>query len=109
PLPVPGIDRVVAGYALREGFDPFGTSILEFEAARDGSRAFESLGLSAPRTLTLTGAGEPERLRVAAITSGFLDALGVAPAAGRLISAADDRPNAAPVAILSYGLWRRRF
>jgi len=33
-LPVPDADRVVQGLALREGFDPFGTSLLEYAAYR---------------------------------------------------------------------------
>src|SRR4030095_5324116 len=32
PLPLPDADRLVSGYALREGFDPFGTSPLEYDA-----------------------------------------------------------------------------
>ncbi len=30
PLPVEDADRLVIGYAMREGFDPFATSLLEF-------------------------------------------------------------------------------
>jgi hypothetical protein len=32
PLPVKEMDRLVFSVTLREGFDPFGTSVLEYEA-----------------------------------------------------------------------------
>lgn len=60
-------------------------------------------------TPTLTGAGDPERLHGARITHGLLDLLGVRLALGRTFTAEEDRYGGSPVAILSYGLWRRKF
>src|SRR4051812_36989784 len=57
----------------------------------------------------LTGIEEPELLRGAMVSPAYFTALGVAPQRGRLFSAEDDRPNGAPVAIISDGLWRRLF
>ena len=45
PLPVADADRVVSGVALREGFDPFGTSLLEYVAYRDAARSFDTSAL----------------------------------------------------------------
>src|SRR5262249_1653122 len=59
PLPVEAADRLVFGMALREGFDPFGTSILEFERYRAGARSLVNSGLGTPRLFTLGGRGEP--------------------------------------------------
>jgi putative ABC transport system permease protein len=53
--------------------------------------------------------GEPERVPRAGVTSRFFDLLGVQPILGRGFLAEDDRPGAATVAILSEGLWKRRF
>ena len=39
----------------------------------------------------------------------IISALGVRPAAGRLIAPDDDRPGAAPAVTISYSLWQRRF
>jgi putative ABC transport system permease protein len=108
PLPVPDADRVVSGISLREGFDPFGTSLLSYSAFR-GSAAFASCGVTLQRFYTLTGRDEPERLRTAAVTAGYLSSLGVNPIAGRSITPDDDRPGAAPVAVISHDLWQRRF
>ena len=108
PLPVADADRLVHGVSLREGFDPFGTSLLNFAAFR-ASRAFASCGVALQRFYTLTGRDEPERLRTAAVTAGYLSSIGVNPIAGRSISPDDDRPGAAPVAVISHELWQRRF
>jgi putative ABC transport system permease protein len=109
PLPVADADRVVLGIALREGFDPFGTSLLEYIAYRDASRSFASSGIALQHFFTLTGHDEPERIHGAEVTSGFLEALAVAPIAGRVFTTEDDRPGAAPVALIGYDLWQRRF
>jgi len=43
------------------------------------------------------------------VDGGFFPALGVKPILGRTFVAADMEPNAPPTAILSYGLWQRKF
>ena len=52
---------------------------------------------------------EPERVPRAGVTSGFFSVLGVQPVLGRTFVPADDQPSATPVAIISHGLWKRRF
>ncbi len=59
--------------------------------------------------LTLTGAGEPERIVGTMVTSQLLDLIGCTPAVGRNFTVEEDRLGAAPVVILGYGLWQRRF
>ena len=43
------------------------------------------------------------------VSGGFYAGLGVVPALGRLIGDEDDRRGAAPVAVVSYQYWQRRF
>ncbi len=57
----------------------------------------------------LTGEGEPERLRGAAVSRAYFLALSVEPLHGRLFTADEDMPGAAPVTIISHALWMRRF
>src|SRR5262245_36559987 len=54
------------------------------------------------------GAGEPERVRLTIVTENLFSALHLVPAAGRFVSPEDYKGNGRN-AILSYGLWRRRF
>ena len=58
---------------------------------------------------TLTGVGEAERIVGVRATYTYLRTLGISPQLGREISADEDRPAAPHVALLSEGLWRRRF
>lgn len=51
----------------------------------------------------------PVRQLCMKVEANFLDVLGVPVIAGRPFSAGEDRPNAPPVALISYALWRSRF
>ncbi len=109
PLPVENIDRLVFSVALREGFDPFGSSFLEYAAYRDRSHSFVSSGMATQRSFNLIGRGEPERVRGAAVMTDYLMTLGVQPVIGRAFSPEEDRPGGPPVALISYGLWQKHF
>jgi len=116
PLPYREGDRLVRIYESRldrpgvlptrfsNGVSP--ANWLDWQAQ---SRTLTSLGVWFSMPRTLTGVGEPERLNGQFVSWEFFQALGVAPLLGRILSAEDDRPNAPPVAVLSYGLWQRRF
>jgi hypothetical protein len=43
------------------------------------------------------------------VTGRYYETLGVRAAAGRLLTADDDRPGASPVVVISDGYWRRKF
>jgi predicted permease len=53
--------------------------------------------------------GSISRVRGAWVTGGYYETLGLNPASGRLLEPADDRPEASPVAVISYGYWERQF
>jgi putative ABC transport system permease protein len=59
--------------------------------------------------LNLTGTGEPEELSVQFTTPDFFKILGVEPILGRTFLPEDNNAGQSPVAVLSYGLWQRRF
>src|SRR6266480_2310630 len=109
PLPVKNIDRLVFSIALREGFDPFGSLFLEYAAYRDRSHSFVSSGVATQRSFNLLGQGEPEHVRGATVMTDYLTTLGVKPLLGRIFSAQEDQAGGPPVALISYGLWQRRF
>jgi putative ABC transport system permease protein len=84
-------------------------SYLNYLDWRDQSHSFESLEATRGTTLTLTGAGEPERLNASMATAGLFSLLGVNAIAGRTFLPDEDRAGGAPVVLLSYGLWQQRF
>jgi putative ABC transport system permease protein len=81
----------------------------EFLALHDANLPFTSTATFARASVTLTGAGDATRLTGALVTPEFFQVLGVNPAMGRALLAGDAVPNAAPVVLLSDGLWRDRF
>jgi len=71
---------------------------------------FDALAAVRGWSPNLTGNGdEPELLKGAAVSPAYFAALGVPAAHGRVLADADDQPNGAPVAVISDGLWKRRF
>jgi len=75
------------------------------------SHVFESIaayphGLD---TVNLVAAGTPVRASAVKVTPSFLSTLGVTPLMGRGFAIEESRPEAAKVAILTYGLWKRVF
>ena len=108
-LPVVDSDRIVFGLGLREGFDPYGLSRLEYDALKERGHSFANLGVAELRSFNLIGRNDPERVQGAAVQAEFLEALGVQPILGQSITKAEDYPGGPPVALLGYGLWMRRF
>src|SRR5258708_4181743 len=62
-----------------------------------------------PNGLVASGQGGREVITGQLASGNIFDVLGVAPAAGRLLLDADDRPGAPPVAVISHGYWLRAF
>ncbi len=109
PLPLKNLDQLVLSQALREGFDPYESSLLELQAYQERSHSFESIGAARQRSFNLIGRGEPERIRGASIMADYLTTLGVKPVLGRSFTAEDDRPGGAAVALISHSLWQKHF
>jgi predicted permease len=74
-----------------------------------GGPPFEGLAAFDDFSATLTGQGEAQRVRAVSASANFFEVLGVQAQIGRVMSAADDRPGAQPVAVLTDGLWHRLF
>ena len=76
---------------------------------RDQNRVFSGTALYRTRPINFTGAGEPERIEVAMTTASLFPVLGVAPALGRAFGPEEDVAGGARTAVISHGLWQRRF
>ncbi|MEA2695270.1 MAG: hypothetical protein QOJ16_4657 [Acidobacteriota bacterium] len=61
------------------------------------------------QSFTLTGRDQPERLRGARVSAGFLPMLGIEPAAGRGFRPEEGRLNGSPAVLVSARLWKRLF
>jgi predicted permease len=91
------------------GLPRFWTSPPEFIDLRRDLRSFSSLDAWTNGGANIAGITQPARVTASFVSGGMLNALGVQPAMGRLISPSDDEPGAPPVADISYGLWKSVF
>ena len=73
-----------------------------------GSGAFAGMASYDFRAANLTGIGSPERIAGEAVSAGFFEVLGAAPVLGRTFTAADDRPGAPLVVVLTHDFWMER-
>ena len=74
------------------------------------AESFERLGAIFPySTVNLTGAGEPEQLRLLRVNGDLFPTLGVAAQLGRTLGPEDDRPGGPNVLVISDAFWRSRF
>jgi putative ABC transport system permease protein len=109
PLPYERPDEIATIWVRWPGNPQGELSQPEYWDLREQNRSFSRLAAYTDGSLTLTGSGEPERLRAGFMSAEALPLLGVAPARGRALNPDDDRPGAPVAVLLGDGLWRRRF
>jgi predicted permease len=111
--PIPGARQTSEVVSITRGgtvSEPGQFSYLDYLDLRAGSKSFSGLAVFAFRPLDLTGSGKPERLWAADVTANYFDVFRVRPVLGRgFVPAEDEKLNGAPVVVLNYGLWQRRF
>lgn len=111
PLPYPDPDRLVLAWGRPPG-SPTDTaaSYPEFADWREQNASFSEMAVWRSQSVNLTGQGEPERLIGSFVSASFLPLVGAQPLLGRGFAPEETEPGTArPVALISYGLWQRRF
>jgi len=109
PLPFDSPEQLVLLWETGARYSRLPVAGSNFLDWRDQSTAFERLVAFSPQPVNLTGAGEPERVLGAEVSPGMFELLRVAPPLGRTLTLEEEGPGAARVAVISDGLWRRRF
>ncbi|HYY55953.1 MAG TPA: ABC transporter permease [Pyrinomonadaceae bacterium] len=110
PLPYADPDRIITIWEPSRDGHTLGLTDLEFFRFREQNHVFAEIAAYATGATNLTGdGGEPARVLATWASSGFFNVLGVQPVLGRAFIADDDKPGAAQVAVMSHGLWQRRF
>jgi putative ABC transport system permease protein len=100
---------VVRERNLKAGFPEFSLSPGNYLDFRDHNRKFSGIAAFAGSGFNMVAGAEPERLRGARVTNDFFAVLGRYPSLGRAFTAQESELGSHRVAILSYGLWQRRF
>src|SRR5207245_4916809 len=111
PLPFKDSDRLVF---IEKQNPPRGwtrnpISPAEILAWRNESGVFEDMAAFTQTSCVLTGMGDAEEDPCETVSNSLFALLGVAPLRGRTFSADEDKAEGPRAAILSFGLWRRRF
>jgi putative ABC transport system permease protein len=120
PLPYPEPERVITVAEMNPNIDiePRWVSIPNYVDWKAQTQSFERMALFRGRSRALTGSDDPEYVFSASVTDEFFDVFGVVPFLGRSFRPEEtrgtpDRPwwsmSAAPVVILSHGLWERNY
>jgi macrolide transport system ATP-binding/permease protein len=92
------------------GIFPYGGFYTLQAATRDEDPVFSSLfGYMNGRNKTLAVRGQATSASTEYVTGEYFRGLAISPAAGRLIGSEDDRPGAAPVAVISFAAGQQRF
>jgi predicted permease len=81
----------------------------QYSAIKSEDSVFQEITLAHGSNANLTSQGAPELVGIVRTTSVMFPLLGVKPELGRAFTAEEDEPGKPPTAILSYGLWQRRF
>jgi len=111
PLPYDNPDRLVILWNRSPGLgitqDWFSTA--QYVDIKTSHHGFEQVAIAIGGNYNLTGQGEPERVGVIRVSSNLLPMLGAKPALGRLLTPDEDSPGRPSTAILTDGMWARRF
>ena len=111
-LPYPGAGRLVTLWddlsMSRTGEPKISSTPFEWIQWRRLNTVFTDLAATQPAQITLTGEGDPEQLAASKVTWTLWNVLGVQPMRGRGFTE-DEDTKGVRVAVISYGLWQRRF
>jgi predicted permease len=111
PLPYDSPDRLVILWnrSLGLGIAQDWFSTAQYFDIKNGHHGFEQIAIAIGGNYNLTGSGEPERVGATRVSSNLFPMLGARPALGRLLTQADDLPGLPATAVLTDGMWARRF
>ncbi|MFL5579042.1 MAG: ABC transporter permease [Gemmatimonadaceae bacterium] len=109
-LPYADPERLVAVWtAGTSGGEPMTSSPPDFRELAAARRTFSGMAAHYTVEVNVAGGGEPERVSGARVSPSLFDVLGVAPSLGRAFAEVEGDWGRHRVAVISDGLWRRRF
>jgi putative ABC transport system permease protein len=111
PLPYPESERLmmINSTDLTRGIANFGVSLPDFREWRTRNRSFEGMAAFSTNNYNISGDEVPERVVGAIASTDLFKTMGVNPAQGRVFALEEGQFGQHRVAILSDGLWQRRF
>jgi putative ABC transport system permease protein len=109
PLAYPEPQQLLRITSELRGFGAIDTGVSTPELADYQARTdlFAGVAGVVPVSANVTGGGLPERIEQLLVSWNYFAVLSVAPAYGRVFTAADEVPGVADLAVVSDGFWRR--
>jgi predicted permease len=109
PLPYPEPDRLVVFQTTSPQGAFNAGSPAKFQHWREQASVVEDVAAYRSNVVNYTGGAFPEQLRASQVSAAYFRLFGAPLHLGRTFSADEDRPGGERVAVLSHGLWTRRF
>jgi putative ABC transport system permease protein len=109
PLPYHEPGNVVVLHEQTPEFPIGSVTRYNYDDWRARAKSFDAIAAFRPLHVTVSGAGDPERVPAKMLSAGLLPMLGVTIDKGRAFSEADDRPGAEGVALVSAAFAARKF
>lgn len=111
PLQYPEAGRIVVleGINPSKGITQSNMSIPDFVDWQSQNQVFEQMAGFFAGGAVLNNGDETERIHGTLVTADFFSIFRTPSLLGRSLQADDAQPGREPVAVLSYGLWQRRF
>jgi predicted permease len=112
PLPYPQPGRLIGVWYQTPKIHingPLNIAPFLYFTTRDQNKTLEQIGAYTGDMFSVTGTGQPERVRGLDVTYEVFSILGVKPAVGRLFTQQDDTAGAPQTVMISYAYWQKKF
>jgi predicted permease len=109
PLPFHDASRIVSLFEATPNFFKGSISYPNFLDWQRDNSSFSALAAYRSTDGSITGTGQAEYVHAQRVSATFFPILGVRPILGRNFTADEDRRGASPTALISEGLWKRKF
>jgi predicted permease len=109
PAPFPDPDRLVIFQNTSPQGSGSGASPTKFQHWREQTGVVQDVSAFNSGVINLTGLTFPEQLQSAQVSADFFRLFGATTFRGRTFTPEEDLPHGPKVAVMSHGLWKRRF
>jgi putative ABC transport system permease protein len=107
PLPYFESNRIMAVYEVTSKGRPSRLADPNFDDFRDQSRSFQAIAKYTDDVASVSGASQPTRTTVAAVSPDFLKVFGIQPILGRDFSPSDAKKGAGRTVLVDFGYWKQ--
>jgi predicted permease len=109
PFPFPNAEELVFVFDTQPACATCPASFPKYTEWKTRNTVFASIGGATGATFTLTGSGDPARVRGASTTASLREVLGVQPQLGRWYTEQEDQFGGPSVVVISHAFWQQYF